>query len=368
MKHDSSHQGKTGQNQVNSPSDKTNWVALSANYEHAVAIDANGYVWAWGQNDKGQLGLGTGKANKYTTPQRVGVINNAVAVATGTFHTLVVDDQGNLWGAGISAAGVLGTQGQTTQLDSLTHLGDFNRYGDWVEIYSKRDLAIGRTSSGIWWSWGDNTLGAVGFDSTQPYFTSPQPLFAANKNIVQVSVGIDVAAAVSASGDLWIWGDNTYGQISAVTPGTAMNPVRDVTRATTKAGQWARVAVGQTHVLGLDKNNVLWAWGRGTVGQLGIGDNLAYAPNTPTLVQTLPSAGIKSYVAVEANDANSGVVVELNNGNRALYLWGSNGYGQVTSDPGSYPYAWVPDQPIYSSSLNKWFALQLGDGFSTALG
>ncbi|OZI37052.1 hypothetical protein CAL29_01030 [Bordetella genomosp. 10] len=370
MSHASFRHPQTGQDQINSPFDKNNWVALSANYEHAVAIDANGYVWGWGKNDKGQLGLGPGKANMYTTPQRIGTIVNAVGVATGTFHTLIIDGSGELWGAGLSAAGVLGTQAQATPFYSLTNLGGFNtRYGRWVEIHSKRDLAIGKTDNNIWWSWGDNTKGAVGIDLPDNYLTAPEPLFASSANIVQVSVGIDVGAAVSSSGDLWIWGDNTFKQISAVAPSVTATTVRDVTKATAKAGQWLGVAAGQTHVLARDRNNMLWAWGRGTSGQLGIGDQIASAYTTPMPVsQTLPSVGIRSYLALEANAANSGVVVEQTDGSRAVYLWGNNGYGQVTSTATSTDaYLWVPVQPTGSANLKTWFALQLGDGFTTAL-
>lgn len=356
----------TGQAQINAPFDKSNWITISANYEHAAAIDANGYVWTWGKNDKGQLGLGPGKAAMYTTPQRVATIK-AIAVATGTFHTLIIDEQKQVWGAGLSVAGVLGIQGQTDPLWNLTQLGGFTRWGDLVEIYSKRDLAIARTQEGMWLSWGDNTRGGVGVDSSDDYITAPVVLFGRNNTIVQVSVGIDIGAAVSSDGDLWVWGDNTYKQISAVVPAFTGGKAIDVMKATTKAGEWAKVAAGQTHLLGLTRNNTLWAWGRGTSGQLGLGDGMTQAPYTPMAVEVLPYSGIKSYVSIEASKDCSGAVTVSDDGTRSLYLWGNNGYGQVTSDADSYSYGWVPDQPIASSDIKTWFALQLGDGFTTAL-
>ena len=33
-------------------------VALAAGYEFTLALSSSGHVWAWGQNDCGQLGLG----------------------------------------------------------------------------------------------------------------------------------------------------------------------------------------------------------------------------------------------------------------------------------------------------------------------
>ena len=32
-------------------------VKIVAGQSHVAVLDADGYVWAWGQNDKGQLGL-----------------------------------------------------------------------------------------------------------------------------------------------------------------------------------------------------------------------------------------------------------------------------------------------------------------------
>jgi len=366
MTHTSKSSVQTGQAQINAPYDKSNWVALSANYEHAAAIDANGYVWAWGKNDKGQLGLGPGKADLYTAPQRVGTIK-AVSVATGTFHTLIVDDQNQLWGAGMSAVGALGNQGMTAPLWNLTLLGGFTRMGDILEVYSKRDTAVARTSKGMWIAWGDNTRGGVGVDSNDDYITTPGVLFGVGNTVVQVSVGIDVGAAVTSAGDLWVWGDNSAGQVSAVAPAFIGSKAIDVTKATTKAGQWAKVAAGQTHLLGLTKSNTLWAWGRGNAGQLGLGEGMNPASSTPMVVEVLPYSGVKSYVSIEASKDCSGVITESDDGTRSLYLWGNNGYGQVTSDSDSYSYGWVPDQPIGSMDLTTWFALQLGDGFTTAL-
>ena len=47
----------------------TNWVSVDGGYEHSLAINADGELYAWGRNNLGQLGDGV---NIYqTTPALV---------------------------------------------------------------------------------------------------------------------------------------------------------------------------------------------------------------------------------------------------------------------------------------------------------
>jgi alpha-tubulin suppressor-like RCC1 family protein len=48
-------------------------VALGAG-EHVLAMQANGSLWAWGENSEGQLGDGT-KQDKYTPIQIISTIH-----------------------------------------------------------------------------------------------------------------------------------------------------------------------------------------------------------------------------------------------------------------------------------------------------
>ena len=68
----------------------------SATKRHVVGITADGRLWAWGNNDFGQLGLGsTGTAR--LRPTQVGTATNWVSVAAGTFHTVALKYDGSFW-------------------------------------------------------------------------------------------------------------------------------------------------------------------------------------------------------------------------------------------------------------------------------
>lgn len=74
---------------------------------HAVAGAADGTLYAWGRNDRGQLGLGdTRHRNAPTAVDLAG--RAAVAAAAGRAHTLVALADGSAVAAGSNAAGQLG--------------------------------------------------------------------------------------------------------------------------------------------------------------------------------------------------------------------------------------------------------------------
>jgi alpha-tubulin suppressor-like RCC1 family protein len=75
----------------------------------SIAILANGSVWAWGDNDRGQLGDGT-RVNS-EVPLRVHVPHGVsfVKVSSGGYASYAIDRTGKLWAWGDNTSGQLGT-------------------------------------------------------------------------------------------------------------------------------------------------------------------------------------------------------------------------------------------------------------------
>ena len=63
----------------------TNWVSVSCGYYHTLAINANGELYAWGNNSIGQLGIDN--TTNQSTPHRVGTATNWVSAACGFSHS-----------------------------------------------------------------------------------------------------------------------------------------------------------------------------------------------------------------------------------------------------------------------------------------
>ena len=65
---------------------------------HCLAVDRDGGVWAWGFNNRGQVGDGT--TSDRATPARVAGLSRIVLAKAMGFHSLAIDTGGAVWGWG----------------------------------------------------------------------------------------------------------------------------------------------------------------------------------------------------------------------------------------------------------------------------
>jgi alpha-tubulin suppressor-like RCC1 family protein len=88
-----------------------------------VAILANGAVWAWGDNDRGQLGVGTKVSSE--VPLRVEVPKGVVfvKVSSGGYASYAIDRSGRLWAWGDNDKGQLGTGSRITMATKPVSVG-----------------------------------------------------------------------------------------------------------------------------------------------------------------------------------------------------------------------------------------------------
>jgi alpha-tubulin suppressor-like RCC1 family protein len=74
---------------------------------HELAIDTTGDVWAWGDNARGQLGIGT-EVNSNVPVAVVGLPADILDVRAGGMHSLALDSAGNVWAWGANQYGQVG--------------------------------------------------------------------------------------------------------------------------------------------------------------------------------------------------------------------------------------------------------------------
>jgi len=71
---------------------------VAAGIKHSLVIDEFGNLWAWGDNEHGQLGDGD-YSGKFI-PQRIGLGIKFKSISTGLYHSLAIDSTGQLWAWG----------------------------------------------------------------------------------------------------------------------------------------------------------------------------------------------------------------------------------------------------------------------------
>jgi len=78
-------------------------IDVSAGDEHSLALREDGSVWAWGANDRGQLG--SSDRAQHDSALRVDAIQDVVAIAAGGSHSVALLRDGSVWAWGSNDRG-----------------------------------------------------------------------------------------------------------------------------------------------------------------------------------------------------------------------------------------------------------------------
>lgn len=84
----------------------TNIVAIDCGAEHSLALKDDGSLWSWGLNNLGQLGLGTVNMNKYY-PVRVSSLSGVKIISAGEYHNFISLEDKTVWAWGNNDKGQL---------------------------------------------------------------------------------------------------------------------------------------------------------------------------------------------------------------------------------------------------------------------
>jgi len=261
----------------------------------AAAVQTDGTLYTWGDNDAGQLGDGT--TMPADEPKPLGRETNWVGVQAGARHVLAWKKDGSLWGWGANSNGELGITTSTTTVSNLYSGGTNGTNQGTPRTYA------GRVST--------TTILLASNAQTQP-----RMIFDRQGGISQVAAGGSHTLVLRKDGSLWAWGANGSGQLglgvvlrpsqgpdtnssnSAGVPSWAVTrtvtnlytnikvaPWRRETNVDTmidqawmyrpqRVGQktWISVSAGERHSLAVRSDGTLWAWGENGSAQLGLGN------------------------------------------------------------------------------------------------
>ena len=276
-------------------------VKLAATSSNALALRADGIVWARGNNSYGQLGDGTTTANATTKP--VPGLTTVAAIAMGGLHGLAAKIDGTVWAWGDNAFGALGNG---TQIDSLSPQQVAGLSGvTQVVAGSQHSFAV--KTDGTVWAWGRNDLLLLG-DGTNTQRLLPVQLTTLN-NINGVSVGYTHALALRGDGTVWAWGQNGNGRLGDGTLTNRISPIQVAGLTNVIA-----ISAGYDHSLALKNDGTVWAWGSNDDGQLGDGTKIdRYTP-----VRVAGSSGI-AMVAAGIGVNGSSLAMKVDG---TVYQWG----------------------------------------------
>jgi len=222
---------------------------VAAGHWHVLALANDGTLWAWGQNNVGQLGDGTTTDREYP----VMVMDNVVNIAAGGAHSMAVTSNGTLWTWGNNTSYQLG-DGTRTRRDTPVPVLE-----NVMDMAGGNFFSIAVTRDGTLWTWGDNFRGQLG-DGTATSRSTPTQIM---RNVVYVAAGAERGFAITSNHELWGWGFEYTGWIGQGTAtGIATAEYRIVSEPIRIMTNVKLVNAGSFLTYAITTDNNLWVWGR----------------------------------------------------------------------------------------------------------
>jgi alpha-tubulin suppressor-like RCC1 family protein len=140
--------------------------------DFSCALTRDGEVWCWGNDQSGEIGLGSVGITE-DWPRRVPGLAAIVQISSGGGHTCAIDAAGQLWCWGVNAFDECG--GASPLITSPTLIVDAAGHSlafDQIDAGSHHTCA--RTKQGVIECWGRNVEGEIGDGSFDPA-SNPTP-------------------------------------------------------------------------------------------------------------------------------------------------------------------------------------------------
>ncbi len=346
---------------------------VAAGQHHSLALRQDGQLWGWGDNICGQVGNGGGTVGSVQTTPALIADKGFLDIAAGYEHTLALKNDGTVWGWGANDEGQLGGVGPGNhsvpkQIPNLSGVVAVD-CGEYFSMALKNDGAV--------WAWGKNDYNQLGTGNPALVSRLPQQVKGTGgsgylNNVKAIACGSVHSLALINDGTVRAWGAGSWGNLgNGEDFSESIYPVR-VSNLTGVKG----IDAGRYFSLALINDGTVWAWGsRNWVGCLGDGGLEGYV-TTPQLVRNLSkivavacgtehSLALKDDGRILAWGGNYGRLGDGSNIDRAIPVLTSGLYtGVIAVAAGEqHSLAWKDDDTVWAWGSNHHH--QLGGDYSS---
>jgi alpha-tubulin suppressor-like RCC1 family protein len=327
--------GQLGDNTATSKSSPVQTVSGGSDWRrfdidcHVVAVKTNNALWAWGCNGSGRLGDNT-TTSKSSPVQTVsggtdwanacpstwsflspfGGSYDEIAVSV---YSLATKSNGSLWSWGSNTSGRLGDNSTTTRSSPVQVIGAIT----WTKVYAGGSHSIAVDNFFRLWAWGTNLGGRLG-DNTTTSKSSPVQTISGGTNWCWAGGGQFHTVGLKTDGTLWAWGCNGSGQLGDNTTTTRCSPVQTVSGGS----DWRYSTTGSIvdGTTAIKTDGTLWSWGAGNIGRLG---------NNSTLSRSSPVQTISGGTNWRYGGSAGSSVVSVIKIDGTLWTWGNGATGRL---------------------------------------
>ncbi|XP_023192386.1 X-linked retinitis pigmentosa GTPase regulator [Xiphophorus maculatus] len=292
-------------------------VEICGGKEHSAVITENGRLLMFGGNTGGQLGLKIKPDAKKPTSVKALKPEKVKLVACGRDHSLVCtfSVQHCVCGAGRNQKGQLGL-GHRENTKSFQLLRPFCESAPVKMLAAGSSTSAALTEEGRLFMWGDNSVGQIGLGD-KAFAAEPRELNV-GQAVMWVSCGHRHSAFVTAHGGLYTFGESANGRLGVQVGQLANHRVPQQVQGI--MGSVIQVCCGGEHTVALTEEDV-YTFGRGQYGQLGHG-TFEFELHLPKPLERFHNSSARRIACGENHTAvitNAGL----------LYTFGDGRYGKL---------------------------------------
>ncbi|MBN3291886.1 RPGR regulator, partial [Polypterus senegalus] len=291
-------------------------VYISCGDEHTALI-TNGKLYVFGSNNWGQLGLGTKDTVYKPTCVKELKSERVKLVACGRNHTIVCTEQCKMYACGGNNEGQLGLD-DAQERDTFHQIKFFTGKFKIKQLAAGSNISAALTADGKLYTFGESDNGKLGLLPEQLNNTRvPQVVNGVSDRVKQVACGGGHTVALSDD-DVYTFGFGQYGQLGHGTFTFESSLPKTVSHFQKKKVK--RVACGENHTAVITDDDV-YTFGFGQYGQLGHG-TFTFESSLPKTVSHFQKKKVKR---VACGENHTAVITE----NGLLYTFGDGRHGKL---------------------------------------
>uniref|UniRef100_H3B6S5 Retinitis pigmentosa GTPase regulator n=1 Tax=Latimeria chalumnae TaxID=7897 RepID=H3B6S5_LATCH len=251
---------------------------ISCGDEHTALVTGNGKLYMFGSNNWGQLGLGTKTTVNKPTCVKALKSEKVKLVACGRSHTLTYTVDGKLFMWGDNSEGQIGL-GEKSNV-CVPHLVDIRKQISWVSCGYYHSALV--TAGGELYTFGESENGKLGLPSEKLENTRvPKRVPEISGKVILVACGGGHTVALTEDHNLYTFGLGQFGQLGHGTLIFESHKPKVVEQLQNRNVQF--VECGENHTAVITDNGLLYTFGDGRHGKLGLGDENFTNQFKPTL-------------------------------------------------------------------------------------
>ncbi|XP_072471278.1 X-linked retinitis pigmentosa GTPase regulator isoform X5 [Notamacropus eugenii] len=301
---------------------------LSCGDEHTALITGNNKLYMFGSNNWGQLGLGSKTTVNKPTCVKALKPEKVKFAACGRNHTLVYTEEGNVYAAGGNSEGQLGL-GDTEERTTFHLVSFFTSQYKIKQLSAGSNTSAALTEDGDLFMWGDNSEGQIGLADESNVCVPSQVIV--GKPISWISCGYYHSAFVTTEGGLYTFGEPENGKLGLSPEQLKNHRIPQLVLGI--PGKVKQVACGGGHTVALTEEEV-YTFGLGQFGQLGLG-TFIFETSEPKIIKHLQNRKIH-YIACGEN--HTALISDTGH----MYTFGDGRHGKLGLGQENFTNQFVP--------------------------